>query len=188
MCSCLGRPREHLNRSIVGSGFTQFHNRFASKMAPSSPPNARISPGRCSWRTFRVTKPQRSPSSSGGSGYFGKSTRSPWHGRRRRRIRHTALVAACHGRQIHPMACEWQAFPPVRARNRAHYHLWRPVSKRDGSQPPVSHARLAKLALIVYRLGDQTSPARLVELVDTLGLGPSARAWGFESLTGHHFL
>lgn len=27
--------------------------------------------------------------------------------------------------------------------------------------------------------------ARLVELVDTLGLGPSARAWGFESLTGH---
>src|SRR6187549_1408690 len=30
------------------------------------------------------------------------------------------------------------------------------------------------------------SNARLVELVDTLGLEPSARAWGFESLTGHH--
>lgn len=44
MCSCLGRPREHLNRSIVGSGFTQFHNRFASKMAPSSPPNASCGP------------------------------------------------------------------------------------------------------------------------------------------------
>ena len=28
--------------------------------------------------------------------------------------------------------------------------------------------------------------ARLVELVDTLGLEPNARAWGFESLTGHH--
>ncbi len=28
--------------------------------------------------------------------------------------------------------------------------------------------------------------ARLVELVDTLGLEPSAQAWGFESLTGHH--
>ena len=27
--------------------------------------------------------------------------------------------------------------------------------------------------------------AQLVELVDTLGLEPNARAWGFESLTGH---
>ena len=25
-----------------------------------------------------------------------------------------------------------------------------------------------------------------MELVDTLGLGPSAKAWGFESLIGHH--
>ena len=28
--------------------------------------------------------------------------------------------------------------------------------------------------------------AQLVELVDTLDLGSSAYAWGFESLTGHH--
>jgi hypothetical protein len=32
------------------------------------------------------------------------------------------------------------------------------------------------------------SDAQLVELVDTLGLEPNARAWGFESLTGHHKL
>ncbi|ACP25170.1 hypothetical protein NGR_c13900 [Sinorhizobium fredii NGR234] len=42
------------------------------------------------------------------------------------------------------------------------------------------------MPVIVLQASQAPSVARLVELVDTLGLGPSARAWGFESLTGHH--
>lgn len=129
MCSCLGRPREHLNRSIVGSGFTQFRSRFASKMAPSSREcrhAARISPRPVLGCTFRATKPKRSPSSSD----------CPF-----RKIhpfavaRPSAAAHQVHGTrrsvsraQIHPIACAWQAFLPLRARSSAHYHLWRPVS------------------------------------------------------------
>jgi hypothetical protein len=48
------------------------------------------------------------------------------------------------------------------------------------------HKSLAKLFHFKeYQLLSYIS-ARLVELVDTLGLEPSAQAWGFESLTGHH--
>ncbi len=88
-----------------------------------------------------------------------------------------AHCAVCHGRQIHPMADEWQAFPvPCRPRD------MRGQVSTGACSPPRKACQNARHCSTGFA---STSVARLVELVDTLGLGPSARAWGFESLTGH---
>ena len=62
----------------------------------------------------------------------------------------------------------------------------RPKNQALAEKPPKLRKILAKCPQFPHYQKPLTYlDAQLVELVDTLGLEPNARAWGFESLTGH---